>query len=89
MVEDELHVGQFVHDPQRGGQLVGFDQQFVPETGFRDGVQPAPHVVAAQPVRVGLVLNEVPDRPQIVAADPGTQSRDGVGDRRRDVGVLR
>ena len=61
MVEHEPHVAHRAGDGERGRQLTGLDEQVVGQAGRADGAQAAAHVGPAQPVRVRLVLDQVPD----------------------------
>ena len=75
--------GQVAAPSQRRRQLARPDQQVVDETGATDGPDPAPDVVAQQPIRIGLVVDLVADPDQAVAA--GTLAELGERRRRRRV----
>ena len=68
MVQDEPQLGQRLRGGDRRGQLAWPDQQVVGEPGGGDRPQPAADVASAQPVRLGLLLDQVPDTDQVGAA---------------------
>jgi hypothetical protein len=68
VVEHERDAVQLGGDPERGRQLPGTHEQVVDQAGLADRAQPPPHAGASQPVRVRLVLHQVPDAGEPVAA---------------------
>ena len=81
VVDDEPDVRQAAGDGQRRRQLARPDEQVVGEARpAPTAAMPATDVVAAQPVRIGLVVDLVADPDEAVAAGPAAERGDRVGD---------
>ena len=70
-------------DGERRRQVLREQQQVVGQAGVGDGPQPAAHVLALEPARIGLVVDVVADTGEPGAARRLAQRRDPLGGVRR------
>ena len=73
VVDDEPETGHLPGHDQRRRQLARADEEVVGQAGRLDRGQPAPHVRAEEPVRVGLVVDLVADPDEPLPARPAAQ----------------
>ncbi len=73
MIKDQSQVGGLCGQGGRRRQLVGQDQEVVAQATLCDLIQAAAHIVAQQPVWIGLGLHQVPDTDQQLPARNASQ----------------